>query len=231
MKVQRNDHNQSLTAAEMEACQQIEGSNRKGQALFYPQVAAGQPAPNCVVFLEEIGRFAVTVLEGRYTVENGQWSIHEADGAATPVDSPLEQAWQGAKSIRTELKRELELNTYVIAVVWFRDMDEDEDILDEADGHSVRVFFASDDLAQRLPGVPRDDEVQSRLSGRYIKQEVGVLRRAGAVATPQPAEDSTPVNGRAGALTFQRVDTVNIYVTVANGGADDDPPLITVQGQ
>ena len=46
MKVVRNDNNQPLTPAEMVACQQFEQSEREGQALFQPQVAAGQPAPN-----------------------------------------------------------------------------------------------------------------------------------------------------------------------------------------
>ena len=32
-------------------------------------------------------------------------------------------------------------------------------------------------------------------------------------------------------MTFQQVDTVNIYVTVVNGGVGDGPSLITVQGQ
>ena len=57
------------------------------------------------------------------------------------------------------------------------------------------------------------------------------LSRPPAGETPAPVEEPQPVNGRAGALTIQRVDTVNIYVTVVNGGVGDDPSLITVQGQ
>ena len=73
MKVVKNDNNISLTPAELEACQQFEASNRAGQVLFHPQVAAGQPAPNCVALLEEVGRFAITILQGRYTVEG--WPV------------------------------------------------------------------------------------------------------------------------------------------------------------
>ena len=86
-----------------------------------------------------------------------------ASGSATrqtapgrPWTNPLEKAWQAAKSVRTELKRELDLNTYVIAVAWFPDMDEDEDILDEAGGRSVRLFFGQADLAQRLVDLPKE---------------------------------------------------------------------------
>ena len=147
------------------------------------------------------------------------------------VKPSLEKAWQATKSVRTELKRELDLNTYVIAVAWFPDMDEEEDVLDEAGGRSVRLFFGQVDLAQRLVNLPKEDELQTHLSRRYIKREVEVLSRAPAGETPTPAEEPQSVNERAGALTFQRVDTVNIYVTVVNGGVGDDPSLITVQGQ
>ena len=231
MKVVKNDNNNPLSPAEMKACQQFEDSAQAGQVLFHPQVAAGQPAPNCVALFDEVGRFGVTILEGRYTVEAGQWFRHQADGDRSPMENPLEGAWQAAKSVRTELNRELDLNTYVIAVAWFPDMEEDEDILDEADGRSVRLFFGQADLAQRLVDLPKEDELQTHLSRRYIKREVGILSRAPAGETPPPAEEPQSVSGRAGALTFQRVDTVNIYVTVVNGGVGDDPSLITVQGQ
>ena len=232
MKVEKNDNNNPLTLAEMEACRQFEQSTRAGQALFRPQVAAGQPAPNCVTFFEEIGRFAITILEGRYSVENGQWFSHRANDVQMPVDNPLEGAWQAAKTVRTELKRELDLNTYVIAVTWFPDMAEDEDILEEAEGRSVHVLFDEVDLVQRLVNLPKGDELQTHLSRRYIKQEVSVLSRASSAAvSPEPAETSSPVKERVGALVIERVETVNIYITIVNGGEDDDPPLITVQGQ
>ena len=234
MKVVKNndDNNQPLTLAELEAIQQFEASERDGLAVFHPQVAAGQPAPNCVPFFEELGRFAITILEGRYTVENGRWFRREADGAMTLVDNPLEGAWQAAKAVRMALKRELDLNTYVIAVAWFPDMEEDEDILDEAGGRSVHLFFGGVDLAQRLANLPKEDELQTHLSRRYIKQEVAVLSRPSAEVSPEPAEDSSPsMKGRVGALVLERVETVNIYITIVYGDMGDDPPLITVRSQ
>ena len=147
------------------------------------------------------------------------------------MDNPLERAWQAAKSVREELKRALDLKTYVIAVVWFPDMEEDEDILDEASNRSVRVIFGQAELAQQLVNLPKGDQLQPHLSQQYINREVEVLSRAPAVETPTPDEEPQPVNGRAGALTFQQVDTVNIYVTVVNGSVGDDPSLITVLRQ
>ena len=231
MKVVKNDDNNSMSPFEMQVCRQFEASTQAGQVLFHPQVAAGQPAPNCIALFEEVGRFGVTILEDRYSVEAGQWFRRQADGVRSPIDNPLERAWQAAKSVRTELNRELDLNTYVIAVAWFPDMDEDEDILDEAGGRSVRLFFGQSDLARRLANLPKDDELQTHLSRRFIQREVEALSRAPSVETPMPAGEPQSVNGRAGALTFQQVDTVNIYVTVVNGSVGDDPSLITVQGQ
>ncbi len=232
MNVLQNDSNQPLTLAEIEACQQFEQNQRAGQALFHPQVAAGQAAPNCVVFLEEVGRFGITILEGRYTVEGDRWFRHEADGARTPIKDPLEAAWQAAKSVRMEFKRELDREFYTIAVAWFPDMEEDEDILDAADGRSVRMLVGQGELVQRLVSLPKDDELQPQLNSRFIKQEMAVLSRSSAAADPEPAETSSPsVKGRVGVLVLERVETVNIYITIVNGDMGDDPPLITVQGR
>ena len=231
MKVVKNDNNNPLTLAEMDALRQFEQSNRDGQALFHPQVAVGQPMPDCVAFFEGIGRFAITILEGRYSVENDQWCRHETDGAVTSVDNPLEGTWQAAKAVRTELKRELDISTYVIAVVSFPDMAEDEDILEEAEGRSVHVLFDEVDLVQRLVNLSKEDELQTHLSRRYIKQEVAALSRSAPAVSAEPAEISSPVKGRVGALNIERVDTVNVNITIVKDSEDDDPPLITVQGQ
>ena len=68
------------------------------------------------------------------------------------------------------------LSTYVIAVVWFPDMEENDDILDEADGRSVhRALQHEIDLVQRLANLPTEDQLQGQLSSRYIKQEVTAL--------------------------------------------------------
>ena len=230
--VKNNDSNTPLTLAEMEACRQFEQSQRDGQALFHPRVGAGQPAPNVIALFEEVGRFAVTILPGRHAVRHGKWWRLEDNGIQTPVDNPLELAWQAAKGVRGQLKSELGIGAYVIPVAWFPDMeDEDEDIQDEADGRSVRLCFGQVDLVQRLAGFPREDERQSHLSAGYIRREVAALSRSSDAASPEPAEVSSPVKGRVGTLVIERVETVNIHITVVQGGEDDDPPLVTVQGQ
>ena len=231
MRVAKNENNHPLTPTEMVVCRQFEQSDQEGQALFHPQVADSQPAPDCVAFFKEVGRFGITILEGQYSVEGGQWFRHDEGSGRTPIDNPLEGAWQAAKAVRTALKEELEIGAYVIPVVWFSGMEEDEDVLDEASGRSVRVLFAQDEMVQRLVNIPKGVELQGHLSSLYIKREVAVLSPAAVLVGPAPAGESQPDEGRPGAITFQRVETVNIYVTVVNGGIGDAPPLITVPGQ
>lgn len=216
MKVVKNDSNQPLTQAETEVCRQFKRSQRAGQALFRPSVDAGQPVPSWVVFLEGTGRFAVTVLEGRHGVQNGQWWRHDENGVQTPVDNPLEQAWQAARAVRAELNRQLELNTYVIAVLWFPDMAEDEDILDEADGRSVHLCFGEVDLAQRLVNLPREDQLQTQLSRRYVEREVAALSRS-AAAEEATAPETAALEIGDGRLVVQHADVVNVYISAGSG--------------
>ena len=216
----------------MKACQHFEASDEAGQVLFHPQVADGLACAQLRRLLRQgwaLQRHHSRTT--RYTVEADRWFQHQADGARSPMDDPLEKAWQASKSVRTALNRALDISTFVIPVAWFPDMDEDEDILDEVGDRKVRLLFGQADLAQRLVNLPKGDELQTHLSRRYIQREVEALSRDPAVDTQTPAGEPQPVNGRAGALTFQQVDTVNIYVTVVNGGVGDDPSLITVQGQ
>ena len=230
MKVATNNNDKPLTPAELEACRQFEQSHQEGQALFRPVVSAGQPAPNCVLFLEEIGRFPMTILEGPHSVEGSNWWRNEANGIQTPVVNPLEAAWQAAKAVRAQLKGALRFNPYAIAVAWFPDMEESEAILDQAGGRSVHLLFGEVDLVQRLASLPKGDELQTQLSRQYIEQEVAALSR-GAEPKPEPAGESEPVNGPAGAMNIGRVETMNVYITIGNGSVDEDPPLITVWGQ
>ena len=69
MKVEKIDNNRPLTLAQIEFCDQLKRSDRTGQALWLPLVAANKPAPDCVVFIKEIGRFAVMLPPEQYSVE------------------------------------------------------------------------------------------------------------------------------------------------------------------
>jgi len=229
--VKNNDNNHPFTLAELEAVRQFEESTRDGGIVIHPGVSAGRPAPSCVAFLRKIGRFAVTIWEGRHTVDGGLWYRYQEGGIQVPVDNLLEAAWQAAKSVRIALEPELKFQPYVIAVAWFPDMEESEDILDEADGRSVRLLFGQVDLERALANLPKEEEMQTQLSLQYIEREIAALSRPAVALVPEPAQDQAPaVKGRVGVLVLERVETVNIYITITNGDEDDNPPVITVQG-
>ena len=53
-------------------CQQFEQSDRSGQALWWPIVAPGDPASDCLVLLEGNGRYALTFLHDQWSVRDGE---------------------------------------------------------------------------------------------------------------------------------------------------------------
>ena len=214
MKVAKTDN--PMAVAQMEFCNQLEQSDRSGQALQEPVVAPGSPTPQWLVSFPEVGRFAVTFLEGHWSVENGRWSRGE-DDAATLVDNPLETAWQSAKAVRMELKEQLELGCYVISMVVFTDMEPDAAILEAAQGRSVRVLWGANDLVERLANLPEERELQSHLCDRYIVQETAVLRRQPERAAPAP--EQAPLEMGNGQLVIQHVDVVNVYVNAGVGSS------------
>ena len=236
------DHNgnQSLNPAEEAAWAQFAASDRSGQALFHPLVEPGAPAPGCVVFLEGIGRFAIRFMPGPYSLANGQWRCHHDGGAAVPVADPLEETWQAAAAVRAKLRRELDIGAYVIPVAMFPDMEMDEDILTAAQGRSVRVLCGQGNEVQRLVNLPDEQEAYLQFERRFIEREVAALSRPsslGEAVLAEAAEEELPeealpeVAGRTGALVLERAETVNIYVTIVNGGTGAEPPLLTVQGR
>ena len=109
MKVVKTDDNRPLTLKEIEICQQFEQSDRPGQALWWPLVAPGDPAPDCLVLLEGNGRYALTFLHDQWSVRAGEWYRHTEDGAVTPMGDVREAAWEAAMSIKDRLSQDVDL--------------------------------------------------------------------------------------------------------------------------
>ena len=128
MKVLQTDNNNqgALTRSELEALAQFEASDRRGRVVFRPWVGPAGPAPHCVALLEGLTRIAVTYLDGECSVRDGH---RDDEGTVTPVDDVLERCWQAAMAVRARLKRELEINAYVVAAAVFANMEPEESIL------------------------------------------------------------------------------------------------------
>ena len=241
MKVVKTDDNRAMTLKELEICQQFEQSDRSGQALWWPLVAPGDPAPDCLVLLEGNGRYALTFLHDRWSVRGGEWYRHGEDGAVTPMGNVREKVWEAAMSIKDRLSQDLDFGCYVIPVMVFTDMTPDPDILEEIRGSRVRLLWGLDDLAASLADLPEGNQVQKQLGKRFISQDVETLSRRPAAAKPAnmvdgghqlPKAATLTVSG--GAVTVRDGDDVHIdihlHFTITAPGAGDNPSL-TVRGQ
>lgn len=216
MEVIKNDNKQPLTLAQVEFCNQLEQSDRSGQALWAPRVDGDQPAPDCLVSIEEICRFAVMLPEVRYSGDGDDWSCHDADGNAISESALIEQAWEAAKAVRMTLKEALGIRTYVIPVIIFNDMAPDAGILAAAQGRAVKVLFGDGDgdLVRTLVNLPDEPQLQTHLSMGFIQKEMKVLGRDHAREAKPSEANSLELAG--GKLVIQHVDVVNIYIYAAS---------------
>ena len=229
MKVVKTDDNRPMTLKEIEICQQFEQSDRSGQALWWPIVAPGDPASDCLVLLEGNGRYALTFLHDQWSVRGREWYRHAEDGAVTPMGNVREDAWEAAMSIKDRLSQDLDFGCYVIPVMVFTEMTPDPDILEEMGGSKVKLLSGLDDLVARLADLPEGDQVQKQLGKRFISQEVEKLSRrpAAAKAAPSPKAATLTVSG--GAVTVRDGDEVHIdihlHFTITAPGDGDNPSL------
>ena len=227
MKIVRTDDNRAMTSREIEVCRQFEQSDRSGQALWWPLLAPGETAPDCLALLEGNGRYAITFLHDRWSVRGGEWYRHDGDGAVTPMGNVREAAWQAAMSIKDRLTGDR--GSYVIPVLALVDMAPDPDLLEETRGSKVRLLWGLDDLVARLADLPEGDQVQKKLGKTLIAQEVEKLSEppAGAPLSPTPKAAALRVNG--GPVTVRDGDElhvdVHLHFTVTLPEDGDDPSL------
>ena len=234
MKVVKTDDNRPLTLKEIEICQQFEQSDRSGQALWWPIVAPGDPAPgdpasDCLVLLEGNGRYALTFLHDQWSVRAGEWYRHTEDGAVTPMGNVREKVWKAAMSIKDRLSQDRDFGCYVIPVIVITDMTPDPDILEEMRGSKVRLLWGLDDQVARLADLPAGDQVQKQLGKRLMSEEVEKLSRRPAAGNPAPPPKAATLTVSGGAVTIQDGDEVHIdihlHFTITAPGDGDHPSL------
>ena len=227
MKVVKTDENRPMTLKDLEVCRQFEQSDRSGQALWWPLMAPGDPAPDCLALLEGNGRYALTFLHDQWSVRGGEWYHHTEEGAVTPMGNVREAAWEAAMSVKDRLTEER--GCYVIPVMVFTDMAPDPDILEEMRGSKVRLLWGLEDLAARLADLPDGDQVQKQLGKRFISREVGVLSRPPAAARPAQEPKAATLTVSGGAVTVRDGDELHIdihlHFTITLPDDGDSPSL------
>ena len=218
MKVLQTDNNKpALTRSELEALAQFQASDRRGRVVFRPWVGPDSPAPHCVALLEGLTRIAATYLDGKYSVKDG---YRDDEGTVTPIDDVLEGCWQAAMAVRAWLKRELEINAYVVAAAVFANMEPEESILAAAASRGTRVLFGLDDHVERLAALPGEQDLQHPLRARYIPNDAAALSRRPEAADAEPEPETASLDVADGRVVIH-ADTVHVHITIVatpNGG-------------
>ena len=236
MKVINNAANDNdrrpLSGAERDALSRFEASDRQGVALFRPRVAGDRLAPDCAVCVEEEGRFVVSFLTGRYSVENGKWHRHDGDGDAVFVSDPMEQLWQAAMAVKDAATRDFDFGCFIVPVAVFVDMEANQEIMAAKQLRAVKILWGTDDLVERIIAQLPEDKRQTGLNARFIEKDVRALSRV-----PSPSDETAPasedlsVDLGAGQLTMNGVETAIIHVHVYLTGhtvRGDEASLVAV---
>ena len=211
------DTNDVITRAQLEFLRMLEQSGRPGQALWHPQVAGGYPAPDCLVVMDKTCSFAITFLDGRWTVDHGDWWRSGDAPANTPMENPLETAWQSSQGVREALKGQTGMGCYIIPVVNFIDMERDAGIQQAVHDRGVRILWGVQHSVDSLTDLLNEGQLQPHLEDSIIERQIAALRRQPRHETPTPVTAGLDLD--AGQLVIQHVDVVNIYVTAGSGGA------------
>ena len=230
-----NNNQRAMTRSELAALAQFEASSRGGQVVFHPWVGPDTPAPHCVVLPEGLTRIAATYLDDEHWVEDGRWHRRDDEGTVTPVDDVLEGCWQAAMAVRAWLKRELEINAYVVAAAVFANMEPEESILAAAASRGTRVLFGLDDHVERLAALPGEQDLQHPLKARYIPDDAAALSRRPEAAAVEPEPETATLELGEGRVVIHAGTVhvhIHLHITIVappNGGDDDGDGLPTVQ--
>ena len=127
--------------------------------------------------------------------------------------SLLRKAMDGALSISNAVKDKLQGGAFVISVLLFPDMEEDDEVIRWAQNSRTNVVFGVDDLIQRLTELDRVQEVHHRPSSYRIEQEVAVLMPE---AQPEANQADLP-RGLTTALHAQHVVIQNLVINLYAG--------------
>ena len=91
------------------------------------------------------------------------------------MTNPLPRAMDETLSISNAIKDKLQGGAFVISVLLFPDMEENDEVRLWAQDSRTNVVFGVDDLVQRLTKLADVQKVHNRPSAYRIEQEVAVL--------------------------------------------------------
>lgn len=138
-----------------------------------------------VIWLIGVGRFCLTVQNGRYDVRRDSWYLDAGEGYRR-IPSPLAQAWD--ETVVTSRKIRLGLGRWVMIApaVAFLDMEPDAGVRRIAERSQVVVVWGLDGLVDRLLDAALASPQENPPSRKQADAEKAVLENAGPPATGPP---------------------------------------------
>ena len=170
-------HNDPKRQAELRVYQEIEATQLSGQALYGVRAAKHSPEVDFVIWVEYVACFAIEVKGGTYLVENGTL-FRQGPNGPEQVANPLHKAMDGALSISNAIKDKLQGRAFVVSVLLFPDMEDNNEVRRWAQDSRTNVVFGVDNLVQRLTEPDDVQNVRHRPSDYRIEQEASVLMSA-----------------------------------------------------
>ena len=214
----RNDPKRQAEAAVFDALAQ---SQRAGHAHYEWSAPGRDHQTDFALWLEGIGRFAIEVKGGDYTLrpERDQWFLHTPGGGPKSKRSPLRQAADAAMDLHNEIQDKAGFWAFVIPVVLFTDMAPDPVIDRYAQCTNVKVIWGAQNLIADLEAIagqvvanhpPKASHVQNEVQSVTVgcdadQGDPSGETRSAADAAP-PAEIEQPEVSGVGAMIIHHVE-------------------------
>ena len=173
-------------------------SQRAGHALYEWSAPGRHHQTDFAVWLEDVGRFAIEVKGGTYTLrrDGAQWYLRSPDGGLQDKPSPLRQAADAAMDLYNEIEEQTRYKLFVIPVVVFPDMALDQEIDRYAGGTNVKVIWGTENLIADLTAIASQVGVNHLPKASHIRNEVQAVTVGGHKANrngkPRSEADAPP---------------------------------------
>ena len=208
--------------AERRVYEALAGSNRQGFVYYEWRRGYERIELDFAVWIERLGRFALQVKGGHYSLIDGEWYLNTRADIKRVRSCPLDETKLSALDLHDDVKElaETRYSPYVIPVLMFPDMELDRAIEQLARRTGVYVIWGVGNLVADLAEIVRSRRVSEALGMDRIAREVnavtdGLIRLekfekgCAADATDQPV----PVPERRQCSGALRLTLVGVDVT------------------
>ena len=201
--------------AELAVYRDLEASALPGITVYSSSVGPASPEIDYAVWLKDIGRYAVEVKGGDYSLDNEKWFLAGPGGRVAKAN-PLMQSYDAGMSLRNAIGERLshKRKPYVICVTLFADMERDEGIEACTEGGQAKILWGAEDVANRLAAIAAEVGIQYPPSARDAEEESSLLVPGLDCQFQDPALPAG-VSLDAGNVVIQHVEHLHIHTPTA----------------